>query len=350
MKNYLIKQRIQPVSMKKGMTISELVSLYRASGSFQGGRLGEASLLFKKMLEDDTTICLTLTGAMVPAGMGGIITTLMEYGFIDMIISTGANLYHDIHFALDLPVHQGDFNVDDRELFKAGIERIYDIFITEHLLLETDRYVQQSLMDFPNDQPVSTAHLHHHLGQKLLENARFSERSVLAMAAKHAVPVYTSSFGDSSIGMNVAYLHLKNKNIIVDPNLDVIETSAIVFNSQKNGVLIVGGGSPKNFYLQTQPFISQIAGFEHKGHDYDIQISVDAPHWGGLSGATPSEAVSWGKINPDEIKNSVVVYSDATIALPILAGFVLSEEPGHKLKRLYEHIQEFDKKFRQQIK
>lgn len=349
MKTFLIKPRIQPVTVKSGMTILDLIDIYKASGSFQGGRLCEAALLYEKMITDKTSICLTVSGAMTPAGMGGIIIPLIENGFIDMIISTGANLYHDIHFALDLPVHQGDFHVDDRELFEAGIERIYDIFITEELLLETDRFVQQSLLDFPNEKPVSTAQIHYHLGKKIIATAKYPERSVLAIAAKYDVPVYTSSPGDSSIGMNVAYLQLKNKEIIIDPNLDVWETSAIVFNSEKNGVIIIGGGSPKNFYLQTQPFISQIAGLPPKGHDFDIQISVDAPHWGGLSGATPSEAVSWGKINPNEIKNSVVVYSDATIALPILAGYVLSEVPKKNPKKLYEHIPEFIQNFKQHI-
>lgn len=349
MKNFLVKPRINPAHIRKGGTISDLVKLYNASGSFQGGRLGEAALLYKKMIEEDTSICVTLSGAMTPAGMGGIFITLMEHGFIDMIISTGANLYHDMHFALDLAVHQGDFKVDDIELFEAGIERIYDIFITEDLLLKTDAFVQEALMDFPNEKPVSTAQLHHHLGKKLLENSHAPEQSILAAAAKYNVPVYTSSPGDSSIGMNVAYLRYKGKNIIVDPNLDVLETAAIVFNSTKNGVIIVGGGSPKNFYLQTQPFISQIAGLPHIGHDFDIQISTDAPHWGGLSGATPSEAVSWGKINPNELKNSVVVYSDATISLPILAGYVLNEMNVRESKQLYNKIPEFMTNFENKI-
>ena len=349
MSKFLVKPRIKPAQLKKGGTISDLVKSYNASGSFQGGRLGEAALLYKKMIEEETSICVTLSGAMTPAGMGGIIISLIEHGFIDMVISTGANLYHDMHFALDLAVHQGDFQVDDIELFEAGIERIYDIFITEDLLLKTDAYIQEELMDFPNEKPVSTAQLHHHLGKKLLENSHAPEKSILAMAAKYNVPVYTSSPGDSSIGMNVAYLRYKNKNIIVDPNLDVLETAAIVFNSAKNGVIIVGGGSPKNFYLQTQPFISQIAGLPHIGHDFDIQISTDAPHWGGLSGATPSEAVSWGKINPNELKNSVVVYSDATISLPILVGYVLNEMNARESKQLYGKIPEFMTKFENKI-
>jgi len=346
MKSYLIKPRIQPVKLKKGMSIPELIKLYNSSGSFQGGRLGEAALLFQKMVQENTSICLTLSGAMTPAGMGGVIISLIENGFVDLIISTGANLYHDIHFALDLPVHQGEFNVDDRELFKAGIERIYDIFITEKLLLKTDEFIQQALADFPTERPVSTAEIHFYLGQHILKTAPYPDRSVLAAAAKYDVPVYTSSPGDSSIGMNVAYLSLKHKNIITDPNLDVLETSAIVHFSEKNGVIIVGGGSPKNFYLQTQPFISQIAGLPHKGHDYDIQISTEPPHWGGLSGATPSEAISWGKINPNDIKNSVVVYSDATISLPILAGYMISEEERRHSKQFYKRRAEFVNNFK----
>ncbi|MEE4312343.1 MAG: deoxyhypusine synthase [candidate division KSB1 bacterium] len=350
MNKFLHKQKIQPLKIQKGLTISQLVDLYNASGSFQGGRLGEAARLYRKMIQEDTVICMTISGAMIPAGMGGIISELIRNGFVDMIISTGANLYHDMHFALDLPVHQGDFNVDDRELFHAGIERIYDIFITEDLLKDTDLFIQDALGDFNTARPVSTSQIHYHLGQKIKSNTPFPERSLLATAADCEVPVYTSSFGDSSIGMNVAFLQTKNIDIVVDPNLDVWETSAIVFNSQKNGVVIIGGGSPKNFYLQTQPFISQIASFDHKGHDFDIQISVDAPHWGGLSGATPSEAISWGKINPNEIKNSVVVYSDATIALPILAGYALAEEDAQETKKLLTNVSESVKLFQELIK
>ena len=350
MKNFLEKPRIEPVRAKVDSTIADLIGIYRASGAFQGGRLGEAALLYQKMINSDTTVGLTLSGAMTPAGMGGLVIQLMEYGFVDMIISTGANLYHDMHFALDLAVYQGDFHVDDCELLEAGIERIYDVFITEKLLLSTDEFVQNALGDFKVDRPVSTSQIHYCLGQKLLKQAKYPEKSILAMAAKYDVPVYTSSPGDSSIGMNIAYMHMKNKNIPIDTNLDVIETSAIVFGSAKNGVIIVGGGSPKNFYLQTQPFLSQIAGMESKGHDFDIQISTDAPHWGGLSGATPSEAISWGKVNPDEIKNSVVVYSDATIVLPILTSYVLSVAPRKNLKRLYLKLPDLVKNLDEHVK
>jgi deoxyhypusine synthase len=329
---------IKPAGIPEGLTVTGLVDLYRRSGAFQGGRLGEAALLYRKMIEEETTICLTLSGAMTPAGMGGAVISLIERGFIDLIVSTGANLYHDIHFALGLPVHQGDFLADDRELLKAGIERIYDIFITEGLLKETDRFVQEAMADLEGSDPLSTADVHRHLGNKIIADAPHPEKSLLAAAARHHLPIYTSSPGDSSIGMNLAYLHIKGGDIIVDPNLDVLETASIVMHAERNSVIILGGGSPKNFYLQTQPFLGQISGLESRGHDYDIQVTVDPPHWGGLSGATPSEAVSWGKINPDEIRNSVVVYCDSTIALPILAAYVISEVPAREPRRLHDSV------------
>jgi deoxyhypusine synthase len=152
--------------------------------------------------------------------------------------------------------------------------------------------------------------------------------------------VYTSSPGDSSIGMNLAALALTGSRLLIDPNLDVNETAALVYDAKKSGgksgVLILGGGSPKNFVLQTEPQIQEVLGLPERGHDYFVQITDARPDTGGLSGATPSEAVSWGKIDPDQLPNTVVVYSDATIALPLLAAYALAQRPARPLRRLYD--------------
>ncbi|MBN1793401.1 MAG: deoxyhypusine synthase [Candidatus Omnitrophica bacterium] len=349
MKNkYLCRPRIYPVDLKKNMKVTDLVDVYTCSGSFQGGRLAEACAIFERMLNDpDVCIGLTIAGAMIPAGMGGAIIALMKQGFVDWIISTGANLYHDLHFALDLPVHQGSFRVDDTELLRHKIERIYDIFITEDLLLKTDHFVKNITRNAPFTEPVSTSQLHHFLGKAVCEQTPRPERSLLATACRLDIPVFTSSPADSSIGMNLAEHKLQGRRgITIDPDLDVLESCAYVAESRKNGVIILGGGSPKNFYLQTQPMIWQIIGGEQRGHDYDIQISTDSPQWGGLSGATPSEAVSWGKVNPKRLSSSVVVHCDATIAFPVLAGYILSRTAKKPLKRLYRHRDTFLKRFR----
>jgi deoxyhypusine synthase len=195
------------------------------------------------------------------------------------------------------------------------------------------------LKNLPN-RPISTSELHYHLGNQLLKAGVKPEDSVLAQAAAWNVPIYTSSPGDSSIGMNVARHALEGSQLTLDPLADVNETTAIVHHATRNGVIILGGGSPKNFYLQTQPQLWEVLGIQKGGHDYFIQITADAPHWGGLSGATPSEAVSWGKIKPDQLKDTVVVYGDSTIALPLLTAYAMSKAKPRPRRELYAKREE----------
>jgi len=334
---YLKKPRILPKTPKiKNIDIFDLINYYAGSGAYNGGRLVEACNIFENMIQEDVTVCLTLSGALTPAGIGGFINQLMKKGVVDFIISTGANLYHDLHFALDLPVYQGDFRADDTELLKNDIVRIYDIFLPNQTLLKTDKFVQKVAKTFHTNSPVSSASLHHFIGAQLWKKGKKPEYSIMATAAKYDVPIFTPSPGDSSIGMNLALLKMSNKNLIIDTDLDVLESAAIIYNSKKTGAVELGGGAPKNFYMQTQPMLSQIMNIDTQGHDYFIQITADAPHWGGLSGATPSEAVSWKKIKPNELKNNVVVYCDVTIAAPIIFSYILSKGYNKQLKRLYQ--------------
>jgi len=323
------------------MTIIDLMNYYANSGAYNGGRLAEACAIYEKMIQEDATICLTIAGALTPTGLGGFINELIKNGLADFIISTGANLYHDLHFALDLPVHQGDFQVNDVELLKKKVVRIYDIFLPEETLLKTDDFVQQMSKEFVPEEPVSTASFHHFLGKQLMVKGKQPGSSIVATAAQYDVPIYTPSPGDSSLGMNLALLKLLNNDMVIDTDLDIIETTAIIFKSKKTGAVELGGGAPKNFYMQTQPMLSQIMNIDKGGHDYFIQITADAPHWGGLSGATPSEAVSWKKIKPDTVKNDVVVYCDVTIAAPLLFSYILSKQYTRRVKRLYTKREEY---------
>ncbi len=339
-KRYLSRPPVEPMRLRRGMTVVDLVDVYRRAGAFNGGRLAEGCDLFGRMIDSGATIALTVTGAMAPAGLGGAFQAVMEAGFVDLVVATGANLYHDMHFALELPVVQGHFQVDDRELYRAGIERIYDIFITEDSLLDTDAFVREALEKAPERLRgrTSTARLHHYLGHLLLRQAPRPERSWVATAAKRDVPVFTSSPGDSSIGMNVAAMKLRGGETTVDPDLDVLESTAIVYDAEVNGVVVLGGGSPKNFYLQTQPTLWQILDLDRGGHEYVLQVSTDSPQWGGLSGATPSEAISWGKVQANMLRNHVVVYSDATIAAPLLFAYALATRKPRKPKRLFRRL------------
>src|SRR5437660_7011711 len=343
---YLSGAQIIPRRVYPHMTVAELID--QQFQAYNSARLNEAARLYaEEMLNptNDVTVSLTMAGALTPAGLGGCLITLMENGFIDFIISTGANLYHDMHHALAMSLHRGDFRLDDTKLQEEGVIRIYDILFADKVLLDTDAFVRECLKSLPN-HPISTSELHYHLGTQLLKAGVNPEYSVLAHAAAWTVPIYTSSPGHSSIGMNMARNDLDGSLLTLDPLADVNETTAIVHHATRNGVIILGGGSPKNFYLQTQPQLWEVLGIQKGGHDYFIQITADAPHWGGLSGATPSEAVSWGKIKPDQLNSTVVIYGDSTIVLPLLTAYVVSKAQPRLRRALFARREELLKELK----
>jgi deoxyhypusine synthase len=310
--------------------------------AFNAGRLSEACHIYAdKMLApaNDTTIGLTVAGALTPAGLGGCVIELMERGLVDFLISTGANLYHDLHYALNFTLHRGSPFLDDVELYEQGIIRIYDVLFPATVLLETDAYIRDFLARTSLQGPVATADLHYHLGLDLLaRNPASAEYSVVAKAAECGVPIYTSSPGDSSIGMNIAYHELMNGGtLMIDPNRDVNEVCAIILAGKQNGCVILGGGSPKNFYLQGQPTLWEVYGIPKGGNDYFIQITTDQVVWGGLSGATPAEAVSWGKVNPGVLPDTVVAYCDSTIAFPLFCEYAVGSEHNRRTRRELVH-------------
>jgi deoxyhypusine synthase len=310
--------------------------------AFNAGRLSEACHIFTdKMLapENDTTIGLTVAGALTPAGLGGCLIELMERGLVDFVISTGANLYHDLHYALNFTLHRGSPFLDDVELYEQGIIRIYDVLFPATVLLETDKYIRDFLVRAALAGPMATSEFHYRLGLDLLErNPGCAEYSVVAQAAQAGVPIYTSSPGDSSIGMNVAYHELMNGGtLMIDPNRDVNEICAIILAGTQNGCVILGGGSPKNFYLQGQPTLWEVYGIPKGGNDYFIQITTDQVVWGGLSGATPAEAVSWGKVNPGVLPDTVVAYCDSTIAFPLFCEYVIGSERNRRARKELVH-------------
>ena len=311
--------------------------------AFNAARLSEACSVFsEKMLaaDQDTTIGLTIAGALTPAGLGGCVIEMMERGLIDFIISTGANLYHDLHYALNFTLRRGSPFADDVQLYKDGVIRIYDVLFPATVLLETDAYIRDFIVRSGLNEPITTSEFHYRLGQDLLElYPGCGEHSVLARAALTGVPIYTSSPGDSSIGMNIAYHELINGGrLMIDPNKDVNEVCAIVLAGTRNGCVILGGGSPKNFYLQAQPTLWEVYGIPKGGNEYFIQITTDSVVWGGLSGATPAEAVSWGKVNPGVLPDTVVAYCDSTIAFPIFCEYAIGSPNGRRpRKELVKH-------------
>src|SRR5579862_2130595 len=340
---YLRGGRIEPRAIDGTETAADLID--NAFLAYNAARLREACTLFtQKMLGADVTVGLTLTGALTPAGLGmAAIIPLIESGFVDWIVSTGANLYHDTHFGLGLPMHRGNPVESDVVLRNEGVVRIYDIFFDYDVLLSTDAFFRAIIRGPDFQRAMSSAEFHHVCGRYVRERERalgIERKSLLSAAYNAAVPVYTSSPGDSSIGMNVAALALEGNKCVIDPNLDVNETAAIVLDAKrsggKSGVLICGGGSPKNFILQTEPQIQEVLGIDEQGHDYFLQITDARPDTGGLSGATPAEAVTWGKIDPDRLPDAVVCYLDSTVALPLLTAYAHARHRPRRLKRLYD--------------
>jgi deoxyhypusine synthase len=342
-KQFLSGKRISTSPIKKNASVTELIEHYFQA--YNAGRLSEACRLFTdKMLGADVTIGMSLTGALTPAGLGGsCVVPLMEAGFVDWIVSTGANLYHDTHFSIGHSLHRGSPFIDDRILRKEAVIRIYDILFDYNVLLDTDEFYRTVILSPEFQMSMSTAEFHNKIGRYVNARERLLKRphrSILGAAFRSGVPVYTSSPGDSSIGMNVAEKALYGNLCQFDVLADVNETAAIVLDAKqtkgRSGVLIFGGGSPKNFLLQTEPQIQEVLKINEKGHDFFIQFTDARPDTGGLSGATPSEAVSWGKIDPDKLPDTVVSYVDSTIAMPILTSYALGKHKPRKLKRLYE--------------
>jgi deoxyhypusine synthase len=342
-RDYLSGPSIRSGPIQPGISVAEMAD--RAYLAYNAGRMREAcELLTRKMLDDDVVIGLSLTGALTPAGLAmTCLVPLIEAGFVDWIVSTGANLYHDTHFGIGLEMHRGQPFLDDRELREAGVVRIYDVLFDYEVLLQTDAFFRKVMTGEEFQRTMGTAEFHYLCGKYVEEREQALESkgtSLLAAAYRAAVPIYTSSPGDSSIGMNIAEMELRGFQLRINPSVDVLETTSIVFEAKNKGgrsaVLILGGGSPKNFVLQTEPQIQEILGLEEAGHDYYLQVTDARPDTGGLSGATPGEAVSWGKVDPARLPDAVVCYCDTTIALPILTAYALERHAPRPLRRLYE--------------
>ncbi len=342
-KRFASYPRLNPLGIGTRISAADLVD--HTLLAYNGGRLREAAqLLAQKMLPENGYIGLSLTGALTPAGLGkSCLIPLMKAGFIDWIVSTGANLYHDLHFGLDMALHRGSPFLDDVALHQEGVIRIYDVLFDYNVLLDTDEFVREVIQGPEFQRSLGTDEFHYLLGRYVHARGRklgLKDSSVLATAYECGIPIFTSSPGDSSIGMNVAAMSMRGSKLTFDVNRDVNQSAAIVYEAKSTGhnssVLIFGGGSPKNFMLQTEPQIQEVMGIAEKGHDYFLQCTDARPDTGGLSGATPAEAVSWGKVDPDKLPDSVVCYTDTTLAMPLLTAYVLNRVKARKQKRLYD--------------
>jgi deoxyhypusine synthase len=347
------KRRILPAPLETASPdIAALIDTY--FNAYNAARLREACQTFARMIDEGATIGLSISGALTPAGLSSVLVPLIKKGFVDYLSSTGANLYHDLHFDLALPLYRGGAEVAsgalDVRLRKEGIIRVYDVLFPADVLFKTDEWVYRVMMAPEFGKRMSGAELHHKIGKYALETARklgVEKPSLLAVCHEHDVPVWVASPGDSTIGLNLSAIHTADpdRGPHIDPGADVMEMSAVVLDAKRtkdglSGVLILGGGAPKNFLLQTEPQLQEILGVAEKGHDFFVQITDARPDTGGLSGATPNEAVSWGKIDPEKLPNTVVCYVDSTVALPLIAAYVLARCKPRKPRRLYRRLPE----------
>lgn len=343
---YLRGERILPAPLTGTETVEELID--RTFLAYNSGRLQQACRLFvEKMLEPDVTVGISLSGALTPAGVGSsCLIPLIRAGFVDWIVSTGANLYHDMHHAMNLPLYRGSPFMTDPELRRCGVVRIYDILLDYNdVLMRTDDVLRRILRQPEFQKEMGTAELHYLLGRYYAELERQTgakDASVLAAAYRAGVPCFCPSPGDSTIGMNVAGEELAGNRLRVNSSIDVNESTAIVLETQQTGgktaAILIGGGSPKNFLLQTEPQIQEVIGAKLSGHDYFMQITDARPDTGGLSGATPNEAVTWGKVEPQKLPDAIVCYLDTTVALPLLTHYALAKHKPRPLKRLYDRL------------
>jgi deoxyhypusine synthase len=356
------KQRLNPPPLDTGSEeIARLIDTY--FNAYNAARLREACQLFTRIVDSGATIGLSLAGALTPAGLSSVIVPLLRAGMVDYISSTGANLYHDLHFDLGLPLYRGPAEVAtgaaDRDLRSRGIIRVYDILFSSEVLFKTDEWIYRVMMaeEFVGRR-MSTSMLHNHIGRYALETARQTgaRPSILATCFELDVPVFVASPGDSTIGLNASAIYAAEpeRSPRIDPAIDVCEMAALVLDAKRGGgtsaVVIFGGGAPKNFLLQTEPQLQEILGVAEKGHDFFLQVTDARPDTGGLSGATPSEAVSWGKIDPQKLPDCVVCYLDSTIALPLIASYALARAKPRPPRRLFPRLAELVSRLREEYR
>ncbi|MCR4423706.1 MAG: deoxyhypusine synthase [candidate division WOR-3 bacterium] len=356
-KIYLSGKRILPPAVTGKEKLTDLIN--ETFLAYNSARLRQACELFtQKMLRPKTVVGMSLAGALTPAGLGpSCIVPLIKAGFVDWIVATGANMYHDLHFAFNFPLYCGSPAVDDTDLRKNDVVRIYDIFLGyTDCLCATDEILRKILVQPEFQREMGTAEFYYLLGRYAAEwEEKTGNRdvSVLAAAYRCGVPIHTSSPGDSTIGMNIAGLELKGLKLRINPSIDVNETTSYVLYAKRSGgesgVLLIGGGSPKNFVLQTEPQIQEILMLRDVGQDYFIQFTDARPDTGGLSGATPHEAVSWGKVDPNRLPDAIVCYLDSTVALPLLTAYALAKHKPRKLRRLYDRRPELMERLKKEF-
>jgi deoxyhypusine synthase len=310
----------EPIELEPGLTTDELLRRMERI-SFQGRQIARSARVWQKALEQDAYILMGLAGAMSAAGMRKLVSLLIELRYIDCLVSTGANLFHDIYETLGTPHYMGSPDADDERLFEKGLDRVYDTYADEREFEQIDQWIGRWANTALEKRPYTTREFLRELGLEVERRCGGKNTGILTSAAKHDVPIYCPAIADSSIGIGLASA---DENFMFDLTGDVKETGRLVIGKETM-VVYCGGGTPKNFIQQTEVTAKHL-GDTPTGHKHAVQFITDAPHWGGLSGCTFEEAVSWGKIDP--LGEKVTVFCDATIALPLVVSALLTRRKG----------------------
>jgi len=301
---------VKHIRLRKGMSIRELAKEMNATGVLGAGKIGEACNLVSEMFTDpEYTIFLTLSGALVPAGFRQVIYDLIEGEYVNVLVTTASNMVHDMVESLGYRHIVGSFQAEDRQLKAKNIGRIGDIYIEQKVFQKLEKWLYQTVEAIPEEKRrrISGAELFYEIGERIKD-----KESILAIASQKNVPVICPAFVDSIVGFQL-WMFGQDKTLRIDPFLDVKALMDKVYEAKKVGIIILGGGVPKHFALFANTF--------REGVDAAVQITMDRPEPGGLSGASLEEAISWGKVKPKG--RAVTVICDATIAFPLIVAAAL---------------------------
>jgi deoxyhypusine synthase len=338
---------IVPIYLSRGMSISEIVHAIGQT-CFEARNVHKGAKLLKQMITAGDTIWLGVAGAGIAGGMGGMIISLMKAGFVDVICSTGAQVYHDLHFAFALPVKAISPHCDDNMLRRHGDTRIFDIGIREQETLEAQDVIIRDFIKQNHktlsERSLSSWKFNFRLGEWVNKRAKYPERSFVATAAKLGIPVFWDSLSNHSIAMNLAQTDREGYPILLSAQRDILDSAAIVFSSGSTGFVELGGGGPKNFIQQTGPTISQILGIDFKGANRGLQIVTAVEREGSLSSCTFGEAVTWGKYRSNDGNNLVQIWGEYSVIFPILAAYALDQCEPQPQKRIVHQLPLFAKK------
>lgn len=341
---------IIPPGVRKGMSIRELIELMGQT-SFEARNVQRGAALYKRMISENDTIWLGIAGAGIAGGMGGMVISLLEAGFIDVICSTGAQIYHDLHFAFGLPVKAIHPHWNDDQLRKHGDTRIYDIGIREKETLEAqDELIRSFVMENHATlarAPLSTWEFNYLLGRWVKEKARYPERSFVVKAAELGVPVFWDSLSNHSIAMNLVRTDREGFPLTLSAQKDIFDSAAIAYATGGSGFVELGGGGPKNFIQQTGPTVSQIMQIDFEGAERGLQIGTAVEREGSLSGCTFSESVTWGKYHSADPVNLVQIWGEYSIVFPLLTAYVIETCAKRKPKMLIDRMPELIAKLEQ---